>query len=199
MVEEESRRVQEEDSFDGSRYTVHAYALQASVEKVTVLRGVVKYTDLDFTLPTSEGASKVYKLALLYDKYFEYAEILAAQGLVKEATEYLKLIPRAYTGSAFDSGAKGEVIDCIGRVVDTYSCDQGPCKSESARFCVVYASGHHCKDGGPQSRRAIPAAPTLIPACTAVPSTRTARVCPTGKACSPQSTWTVTSGYAACH
>ena len=25
-------------------------------------------------------------------------------------------------------------------VVDTYSCDQGPCKSESARFCVVYAA-----------------------------------------------------------
>ena len=104
-MEEESRRVQEDDSFGGSRYIVHAYALQASVEKVTVLRGAVKYTDLDFTLPTSEGASKLYKLALLYDKYFEYAEMLTAQGLVKEATEYLKLIPQAYTGSAFDSGA----------------------------------------------------------------------------------------------
>ena len=114
-MEEESRRVQEEDSFDGSRYTVHAYALQASVEKVTVLRGVVKYTDLDFTLPTSEGASKVYKLALLYDKYFEYAEMLTAQGLVKKATEYLKLIPQALYRLCIQLWSyKGEVIDCIG-------------------------------------------------------------------------------------
>ena len=77
------------------------------------------------------------------------------------------------------------------------SCDQGPCKSESARFYVVYTSGHCCKDGDPQSGRALPAAPTIIPACTAVPSTRTAQVCPcatTGKACSPQSTRTATSG-----
>ena len=63
-------------------------------------------TDPDLTLPAAseEGASKSYKLASLYDKYFEHAAMLAAQGLVKEATEYLKLIPQAYTGSAFDSG-----------------------------------------------------------------------------------------------
>ena len=148
MVEEESRRVQEEDSASDSRYTVHAHGLQAFEEKVTIFHGAVKYTDPDLTLFMSEdGPSKAYKLASLYDKYFEYAEMLVAQGLVKEATEYLKLIPQAYTGSAFDSGAtyKAEVIDCIGRVVDTYSCDQGPCKSESARFYIVYASGgHHC-------------------------------------------------------
>ena len=35
-----------------------------------MLCGVVKYTNLDPTLPTSEGASKVYKLTLLYNKYF---------------------------------------------------------------------------------------------------------------------------------
>ena len=106
VAEEESRRVQEEDSASDSMYTVHAHALQTFVKNVTVFRAAVKYTDPDLTLPASEGGtSKAYKLAPLYDKYLEYPAMLAAQGLVKEATEYLKLIPQAYTGSAFDSGA----------------------------------------------------------------------------------------------
>lgn len=109
MMEEEARRIQEQGSLSDSRYAAHAHALQTFVEKVTVFRGAVKYTDSDLTLPASEdGASKAYKLAPLYDRYFECAEMLATQGLVKEAVEYLKLIPQAYTGSAFDSASVRE-------------------------------------------------------------------------------------------
>ena len=147
MMKEESRRVQEEDSASDSRYAVHAHALQTFVEKVTVIRGAVKYTDPDLTLFTSEdGASKAYKLGSLYDKYFEYAEMLAAQGLVKEATEYLKLIPQAYPGFAFDSGAiRQRLLIASGESAIRTAVIKDHAKSESARFCVVYPSGgHHC-------------------------------------------------------
>ena len=50
MVEEESRRVQEEDSGSDSRYAVHVHGLQTFVEKVTVFRGAVEYTDPDLTI-----------------------------------------------------------------------------------------------------------------------------------------------------
>ncbi|KAL4065959.1 hypothetical protein J3A83DRAFT_4432363 [Scleroderma citrinum] len=106
MVEEEMCRTHEQDPLGNSKYTARAHALQTFIEKVTIFRGAVKYTDLDLTTSApDEDASKTYKLASLYDRYFEYAEMLAAQGLVKEAVEYLKLIPQGYTGSAFDSTA----------------------------------------------------------------------------------------------
>lgn len=105
LAEEESHRVKALDSPEStSRYAIHAHALQTFIEKVTVFRGAVKYVDDDLGVPaeTMDGAIKNYKLAALYDMYFEYAEMLAAQGLVKEAVAYLKLTPEAYTGSTLD-------------------------------------------------------------------------------------------------
>lgn len=111
LVEEEGHRVEVLDSAEStSRYATHAHALQTFIEKVTIFRGAVKYVDGDLSEPTetTNGTLKPYKLAALYDRYFEYAEMLAAQGLVKEAVEYLKLTPDAYTGSALDFAAVRE-------------------------------------------------------------------------------------------
>ncbi|KAI6004420.1 hypothetical protein F5J12DRAFT_836728 [Pisolithus orientalis] len=109
MAEEEARRIHEKDALTDSRYAAHAHALQTFIEKVTVFRGAVNYNDTDISTSTSdEQAAKAYKLASLYDRYFEYAEMLAAQGLVKEAVEYLRLIPQGYTGSALDFAAVRE-------------------------------------------------------------------------------------------
>ena len=111
LAEEEFRRVKAVDSPEStSRYATHAHALQTFVEKVTVFREAVKYVDGDLaaTTESTDGAPKNYKLAALYDKYFEYAEMLAAQGLVKEAVEYLKLTPEAYTASGLNSAAVRE-------------------------------------------------------------------------------------------
>ena len=111
LVEEEGCRVQAFESPEStSRYATHAHALQTFIEKVTVFRGAIKYLDADLAVPTesTDGAVKTYKLAVLYDRYFEYAEMLAAQGLVKEAVEYLKLTPEAYTGSSLDFAAVRE-------------------------------------------------------------------------------------------
>lgn len=101
LAEEEQRLVQSE-SVQGSRYTAHALALQTFIEKVTVFRSAIKYEDADLKQKTNgeEVDAVTYKLSGLYDRYFEYADLLAAQGLVKEAVVYLKLTPEEYQGSA---------------------------------------------------------------------------------------------------
>ncbi|KAH9943542.1 hypothetical protein B0H21DRAFT_748869 [Amylocystis lapponica] len=107
LVEEEKRLVVDEERLNGSRYTAHALALQTFIEKVTVFRSAMGYNDADLTLKVSqdEADARTYKLAGLYDRYFEYADVLATQGLVKEAVSFLKLTPDDYNGSvgsAFD-------------------------------------------------------------------------------------------------
>ncbi|KAF8550015.1 hypothetical protein OG21DRAFT_1488102 [Imleria badia] len=116
LAEEEGHRVKAFDSPEStSRYATHVHALQTFIEKVTVFRGAVKYVDGDLSVPTegTDGAIKAYKLAALYDRYFEYAEMLAAQGLVKEAVEYLRLTPEGYTGSALDFAAVRERLSVL--------------------------------------------------------------------------------------
>ncbi|KAF9235609.1 hypothetical protein BU15DRAFT_89522 [Melanogaster broomeanus] len=111
LAEEEAYRTTASDAFEStSRYAAHAHALQTFIEKVAVFRGAIKYIDGALSMPATDadGATKTYKLAALYDRYFEYAQMLAAQGLVKEAIEYLKLTPERYTGSALDFAAVRE-------------------------------------------------------------------------------------------
>ncbi|OSX63731.1 hypothetical protein POSPLADRAFT_1169143 [Postia placenta MAD-698-R-SB12] len=98
---EEEKALTVDESLNGSRYTAHALALQTFIEKVTVFRGAIHYEDVDLTLktPGEELDARTYKLSALYDRYLEYADLLAAQGLVKEALVYLKLTPEGYNGS----------------------------------------------------------------------------------------------------
>ncbi|THU95815.1 hypothetical protein K435DRAFT_966241 [Dendrothele bispora CBS 962.96] len=62
------------------------------IEKVTVFRSATDYKDGDLALATAgaEADVKIYKLSVLYDRYFEYADLLASQGLVKEGAAFLK-------------------------------------------------------------------------------------------------------------
>lgn len=87
MAEEEAWRICAQDAVNDSRYAVPAHALQTFTEQVTARHGVVDY-NVDFSTSTSdEEAPKAYKFASLYDRYFEYAEILATQCLAKQAVE----------------------------------------------------------------------------------------------------------------
>lgn len=101
LAEEEKRLVEDQDHLDGSLYTAHALALQTFIEKVTVFRKAIKYVDEDLSSKTEVDDSSVraYKLSGLYDRYFEYADVLAAQALVKEAVAFLKLVPSEYVGT----------------------------------------------------------------------------------------------------
>ncbi|KAG8881687.1 protein transport protein S31 [Tulasnella sp. 331] len=107
MKEDEAAYAQGEEgekAMGVSRYTAHAVALQTFVEKVAVFRSATNYTDPDLTANTSSSSEDVagvrsYKLAALYDRYYEYADLLAAQGLLKEAVQYIGMTPADYKGT----------------------------------------------------------------------------------------------------
>ena len=101
LIEEEKRILADETAPGISLYTAHAQALQTFIEKVTVFRAAASYVDKDLEQAVSVGkdtAARTYKLSVLYDRYFEYADFLATQGLVKHAVAFLKLTPAGYIG-----------------------------------------------------------------------------------------------------
>lgn len=100
LAEEEQQLSSTEEHQAESRYSAHTRALQSFVEKVTVFRSATKYEDVDLVQSAGENADvKEFKLAGLYDRYLEYADLLTTQGLVKEAVTFLKLTPADYKGS----------------------------------------------------------------------------------------------------
>lgn len=76
-----------------STFSVHARSLQNFIEKVTVFRDVTKFEDKERSLKTG------WKLAPLYDKYIEYADIVAAHGYLDVAEKYLGLLPTQYAAA----------------------------------------------------------------------------------------------------
>ncbi|KAG5653852.1 hypothetical protein H0H81_009931 [Sphagnurus paluster] len=99
LAEEEKRLVTDETHPLGSQFSAHTQALQSFVEKVTVFRSATKYEDEDLNSAASSTEAKEFKLASLYNRYLEYADLLTTQGLVKEAIAFLKLTPEAYQGN----------------------------------------------------------------------------------------------------
>ncbi len=96
MSEDETLLLGNFDEKNSSRYSAHAHALQTFMEKVAIFRGATKYVDGDLDVTQDSSALKTYKLSGLYDRYFEYADLLAAQGLLDEAILFLKLTPTKY-------------------------------------------------------------------------------------------------------
>ena len=88
MGENESMDLQ--DSNKDTSFSVHARCLQNFIEKVTIFRDVTKYQDAD------RAATSDWKLAPLYDKYIEYADIASAHGQLEIAERYLDLLPSNY-------------------------------------------------------------------------------------------------------
>lgn len=75
---------------DDSTFSVHARSLQNFIEKVTVFRTVTKFQD------TEQNLTSGWKLAPLYQKYTEYADIVTAHGQLSIAERYLDLLPVSY-------------------------------------------------------------------------------------------------------
>ncbi|KAG6861064.1 hypothetical protein C0995_004406 [Termitomyces sp. Mi166 len=100
LAEDEKNLVEDETRFGGSRFSAHTQALQTFIEKVTVFRSATAYRDKDLVKPLSpDEEGREFKLANLYDRYLEYADLLTTQGLVKEAVAFLQLTPEDYEGS----------------------------------------------------------------------------------------------------
>ncbi|ESZ90217.1 putative protein transport protein SEC31 [Sclerotinia borealis F-4128] len=88
LQENEKHGIEEEEG--DSTFSVHAKSLQNFIEKVTVFRNVTKFQD------TEQSLTSDWKLAALYDKYTEYADIVAAHGHLSIAERYLDLLPAQY-------------------------------------------------------------------------------------------------------
>ncbi|TCD71012.1 protein transport protein S31 [Steccherinum ochraceum] len=130
LAEEEKVLLAAEEQPHASHYTAHALALQNFVEKVTVFRSAISYNDSDLTQHNSaeEAEVRTYKLSGLYERYFEYADLLAAQGLLKEAVVFLKLTPSEYHGSP---GSLLDFADGRARLVTAAGINNLPARSTS--------------------------------------------------------------------
>lgn len=86
----ENEKIEQQDPASDSTFSLHARSLQSFIEKVTVFREVTKFQDND------RSATSGWKLAALYDKYTEYADIVASHGQLQTAERYLDLLPNSY-------------------------------------------------------------------------------------------------------
>lgn len=76
-----------ENDADNSTFSIHVRALQGLIEKVTIFRQVTKFQD------TERAKDSDWRLATLYDKYIEYADVVATHGRLQIAQKYLDLVP----------------------------------------------------------------------------------------------------------
>jgi protein transport protein SEC31 len=76
-----------------STFSLHARSLQNLMEKVAVFRKVTHFEDKE------RDRRSDWKLAALYDKYTEYADMLAAHGFLEVAERYLDLLPPQYAAA----------------------------------------------------------------------------------------------------
>ncbi|KAI5298373.1 hypothetical protein KEM55_003466, partial [Ascosphaera atra] len=86
---EQSKVMSESATSGASAFSIHAHALQDLIEKVTVFRQVTKFVDED-------QDKEEWKLAMLYDRYIEYAEIMSSHGCMDIAKRYLDLLPSSH-------------------------------------------------------------------------------------------------------
>lgn len=87
---EQHERSESEDISNDSTFSIHARLLQQFVEKVTVFREAARFEDKELQ------ATSNWKLGLLYDKYTEYADLVASYGQLDIAQRYLELLPKHY-------------------------------------------------------------------------------------------------------
>lgn len=87
---EQREKSESEKISNDSSFGIHARSLQLFVKKVTVFREATNFQDKDLQ------ATSKWKLGMLYDKYAEYADLLASFGQLRIAEKYLELLPRQY-------------------------------------------------------------------------------------------------------
>ncbi|KAI9476117.1 MAG: hypothetical protein EXX96DRAFT_575849 [Benjaminiella poitrasii] len=93
---------QEEEVEENKSENIKAASLQDLIEKVTIFRKVVAFEDSALFETNENKLPYEYPLSPLYDKYCEYAELLASQGKLTTALSYLSLTPIVYRKAAFD-------------------------------------------------------------------------------------------------
>lgn len=88
LRENEQRSI--ETATDDTSFSIHVRALQSLIEKVTIFRQVTNFQDTERTKDAD------WKLSMLYDKYIEYADVVATHGRLQVAQKYLDLVPEKH-------------------------------------------------------------------------------------------------------
>ncbi|KAJ5173369.1 Protein transport protein sec31 [Penicillium capsulatum] len=88
LRENEQRGI--ENDADNSTFSIHVRALQGLIEKVTIFRQVTKFQDTERTKDSD------WRLSTLYEKYIEYADVVATHGRLQIAQKYLDLVPEKH-------------------------------------------------------------------------------------------------------
>ncbi|OGM41432.1 protein transport protein sec31 [Aspergillus bombycis] len=86
----ESEQKALETAANDTSFSIHVRALQGLIEKVTIFRQVTKFQDTERTKESD------WKLSNLYDKYIEYADVVATHGRLQVAQKYLDLVPEKH-------------------------------------------------------------------------------------------------------
>ncbi|KAL8716746.1 MAG: hypothetical protein Q9225_005952 [Loekoesia sp. 1 TL-2023] len=87
---EQREKSESENINNDSLFGIHARSLQNFIEKVTVFREATNFQDKDLQ------ATSNWKLGFLYEKYAEYANLVASFGQLRIANRYLGLLPKQY-------------------------------------------------------------------------------------------------------
>ncbi|KZV73883.1 hypothetical protein PENSPDRAFT_749733 [Peniophora sp. CONT] len=99
-----------ESGVAASAYAAHARALGAFVEKVALFRAATRYADKDMGLNGGDDGETTFRLAALYDRYVEYADLLATQGALDAANAFVKLVPPAYASALDIQGGRERIV-----------------------------------------------------------------------------------------
>ena len=99
-----------EEISDDSTFAVHACSLQNFIETVTVFLEAFRFSDQERNLSTG------WKLDVLYEKYCEYADVVASHGQLKVAERYLDLLPTNYPAATV---ARDRVKEASGKGATT--------------------------------------------------------------------------------
>ncbi|ORE07814.1 WD40 repeat-like protein [Rhizopus microsporus var. microsporus] len=124
---------QEELAEKNKNEGVYAFSLQQLIEKVTIFRKVISFEDPALLEVSESKLPYEYPLAPLYDKYCEYADLLASQGKLTTALSYLSLTPVVYRKATFDklSIIRDRVYHaCPSSVTSLYSQPTAPFESK---------------------------------------------------------------------
>ncbi|WVO18366.1 hypothetical protein L204_106081 [Cryptococcus depauperatus] len=97
---------EEENSVESTKYTARAQALQSFIEKVSIFLCATGYVDEELSTPsttlTAQSGARQYKLSGLYNRYLEYADVLATQDSVEIAESFVKRVPADYVGDGIE-------------------------------------------------------------------------------------------------
>ncbi|KAI9352622.1 hypothetical protein BDR26DRAFT_849574 [Obelidium mucronatum] len=80
----------------------HNLALQSLIEKVQVFRQAIEFVDVELMNGVQDPNATKYTLDSLYQRYLEYAQVAASQGLLTVAWKALELVPQAYEAPKVD-------------------------------------------------------------------------------------------------